>query len=114
MIEESAFAIRPNFRELWEIKNYVQFVYDSSDSVTFKLISSDTKSITGRQEEIYSCIGLFPPRAPLERSDLDAILAHSMDLTTQLKDGLISVIDEQKFIMTSDFAQKMLNIRERV
>ena len=52
----------------------------------------------------------FSNREVRERSFLDSCLSHALDIQ---KSNLASLIDEHKYVMTLDYAVKMLSVHER-
>lgn len=123
MLEEVERLLAADHRKEWNEVNHTQLIYDLSNpqAPEFKLICTAPERMdpdTADELENLHLPGFeIPSEKELEdRSVLDRLLSQALDIPLDTEDGTtrLSCIDENRFILTIDFAMKLLNIHERV
>ena len=126
MLEEAHHALSSDYRHDWGSINHEQFVYwQEGDDAKWSLIATKPSAIDDERKELLASLELHVPSTEelRERRVLDAYLARGLGIELQQKQrqppfemelGTLEAIDREGFILTLDFAMKMLCMNERI
>ena len=116
MIDEVERLLSNHQETDWLDKNFAQLVYDFSipDSPRFRLLCTSPRLMDSSHREEYERCGFeIPTESALSRREtLDHIISQALNIP--LCGGRLAAVDENDFVMTLDFAIKLVNINERV
>ncbi|KAL7555253.1 hypothetical protein ACHAWF_018911 [Thalassiosira exigua] len=123
MLSESKQILRKEQNCSWTSSNHTQLIYDFSEgSPRFRLICTSPENLDADQRMGLSQLNLpgftIPTTGELrERETLDRYLSQALSIP--LNDGpggrkSLKCIDDNQFVLTLDFALKLLNVHERV
>ena len=123
MLKEVNSFCHPDIQEDWKHHPHQQLVYDfKSESASFLFLSLDPTKLHPDDREKLEIIGVEIPsvRQLNDRTLLDRYLSSALDVNLELiqapdgsKQYRLSAIDNEKYVLTVDYAVKMLNIHER-
>jgi hypothetical protein len=124
MLDEAVKLLQENYKRDWVGTSHNQLIYDFTkpDSPAFRLICSAPDKMDEEVRRKLSSLDLpscyIPTKQELDdRTALDRALSQALDVPIQTRlDGsqCLRCIDDSNFILTLDFALKLLNIHERV
>ena len=100
----------------WSSLDHHQLVYDSvGGAYSILYLSLTPEKLPYVITQALDTIGVFiPQREHLgNRDTLDPYLARAMGIRLQGESKRLSLIDNEKYVLTSDFVMKMININER-
>lgn len=117
MLLEVDSALREGQERSWRTEAHRQLIYDFSqpDGPKFGILCTSPELIDPQSREQLSSLGFSLPSSTelATRECLDEYLARALSLTLDER-GLLGCIDDFGFVLTLDFAVKLLHIHERV
>jgi uncharacterized protein YegL len=116
MLDEVERLLKNHQDNDWLDKNYSQLIYDFSvpESPQFRLLCTSPRLIEASLHREYERCGFEIPTesALAKRETLDSLISQAMNIP--LLNGRLAAIDDHSFVLTLDFAIKLVNINERV
>eukprot|EP00978_Attheya_sp_CCMP212_P019243 scaffold53665_cov59-Attheya_sp.AAC.6 len=123
MLSEVHVMLEQDQNRSWSCCNHSQLIYDFSTKgkPEFRLICTSPEDMNpGKRIKLESLDlpGFVIPTSDdlLQRSTLDRFISQAMSIPLQERDGemRLACVDDNNFVLTLDFAVKLLNIHERV
>ena len=115
MLQEVAAMCNPSIKSIWDYPAHQQLVYDfKSGSASFLFLSLNPYHLESTERESLQKLGIRIPNIfdLSRRKRLDQCLSSALNVALE-QDGRLAAIDRQEYVLTADYAVKMLNIHER-
>eukprot|EP00118_Oscarella_pearsei_P023946 m.294339 g.294339 ORF g.294339 m.294339 type:complete len:5643 (+) comp40744_c0_seq7:98-17026(+) len=115
MLREVADMCNPKIKSNWREHAHQQLVYDfKGGSASFQFLSLCPEELEVEEKLKLERMGIkIPSVVDLNRRELlDSYLSSALDLKLDER-GRLTAIDREKYVLTVDYAVKMLNIHER-
>ncbi|XP_065828093.1 uncharacterized protein [Oscarella lobularis] len=115
MLQEVAAMCNPSIKSNWGYHAHQQLVYDfKSGSASFLFLSLSPEKLDSTERDSLQKLGIRIPNVVDlgRRKLLDQYLSSALNVALE-KDGQLAAIDRHEYVLTVDYAVKMLNIHER-
>ena len=115
MLQEVGAMCNPSIKSNWGYHAHQQLVYDfKSGSASFLFLSLSPEKLDSTERESLQKLGISIPNVVDlgRRKLLDQYLSSALNVALE-QDGRLPAIDRQEYVLTADYAVKMLNIHER-